>query len=131
MMQRGELLVTNAMNACLVTVRRGALYFTRAIYEQFFGALDNVVLLRDGADLIVLPVRHQASGGYVIKMRSAAGDRAVMAADFFRDNGIEDAVEMTLPATWSDERAALVVRHAFDLRLPGAPRQSMTTKFAN
>ncbi len=99
---------------CVVTVRRGALHFTREIYERFFSTLDNVILLRDGSDLMVLPVRHQASGGYVIKLRTRAGDRIVTAADFFRDNGIEDSIEMTLPATWSDERAALVVRNAFD-----------------
>jgi hypothetical protein len=99
---------------CVVTVRRGALYFTRDIYERYFNTLDNVVLLRDGRDLIVLPVRHQAAGGYVIKVRTAAGDRAVQAADFFRDNGIDDHTEMTLPAAWSDARAALVAPGAFD-----------------
>jgi hypothetical protein len=97
----------------LVTVRRGALHFSRETYERFFNSLDNVVLLRDGANLVVLPVRHQASGGYVIKVRTGAGDRAVMAADFFRDNGIEDAVEMSLPAAWNEERAALIVSGAF------------------
>lgn len=98
----------------LVTVRRGSLHLTRETYERFFNALDNVVLLRDGSNLVVLPVRHQAAGGYVIKVRTGAGDRAVMAADFFRENGIEDAVEMTLPATWSEERAALIVERAFE-----------------
>jgi hypothetical protein len=97
----------------LLSVRRGALHFTRETYERFFNSLDNVVLLRDGADLIVLPVRNRAAGGYVIKMRTGAGDRAVMAADFFRDNGIDDSVEMTLPATWNDDRAALVASHVF------------------
>ena len=29
----------------LVTVRRGALHFTRETYERFFNSLDNVVLL--------------------------------------------------------------------------------------
>ena len=99
---------------CVITVRRGALHFTREIYERFFNKLDNVILLRDGNDLMVLPVRHRASGGYVIKLRTGAGDRTVTAADFFRDNGIEDSIEMTLPATWSDGRAALVVRNAFE-----------------
>lgn len=99
---------------CVVTVRRGALHFTRQVYESFFGGLDNVVLLRDGADLLVLPVRHQASGGYVIKLRNAAGDRTVNAADFFRDNGIEDEIDMTLPARWHPDRAALVAASAFD-----------------
>ncbi|MEQ1715781.1 MAG: hypothetical protein ABL907_07320 [Hyphomicrobium sp.] len=101
-------------DTCLVTVRRGALYFTRDVYERFFNTLDNVILLRDGNDLVVLPVRNQSAGGYVIKLRTAAGDRTVQAADFFRDQGIEDQMEMTLPATWSDERAALVAASAFD-----------------
>ncbi len=101
-------------DTCLVTVRRGALYFTRDVYERFFNTLDNVILLRDGNDLVVLPVRNPSGGGYVIKLRTAAGDRAVQAADFFRDQGIEDQMEMTLPATWSVERAALVAASAFD-----------------
>jgi hypothetical protein len=97
----------------LLAIRRGALYFTRDVYERYFNGLENVVLLRDGADLVVLPVRQQSAGGYVIKVRTAAGDRAVQCADFFRDNGIEDHIEMTLPAEWSEERAALVATHAF------------------
>jgi len=101
-------------SASLVTLRRGALHFTRETYERYFDTLDNVVLLRDGRDLVVLPVRHRASGGYVIKLRTGAGDRTVMAADFFRDNGIEDEVDMTLPAAWSEERAGLLIRSLFD-----------------
>lgn len=100
-------------DSCLLTIRRGTLYFTRDVYERYFNGLDNVVLLRDGGDLIVLPVRQQSAGGYVIKLRTAAGDRAVQSADFFRDNGVEDDVEMTLPAQWSEDRAALVASHAF------------------
>ena len=99
---------------CLVTVRRGALYFTHDVYERYFASLDNVILLRDGRDLMVLPVRHPSAGGYVIKLRTAAGDRAVQAADFFRDNGIDDQIEMTLPAAWSEERAALIAKSAFE-----------------
>jgi hypothetical protein len=99
---------------CIVTLRRGALHFSRDVYERFFNTLENVVLLRDGGVLLVLPVRHSAAGGYVIKMRTAAGDRTVHAADFFRDHGLDDAIEMTLPAQWSDERAALEVPAVFD-----------------
>ncbi|WP_295558105.1 hypothetical protein [uncultured Hyphomicrobium sp.] len=100
-------------DGCILIVRRGALHLTRQVYERFFATLDNVVLLRDGNDLVVLPVRHQAAGGYVIKLRSGAGDRSVTAADFFRDNGVDDEVHLTLSATWSDERAALIARGAF------------------
>lgn len=98
---------------CILSIRRGALYFAADVYERYFNGLDNVVLLRDGHDLIVLPVRNPSAGGYVIKLRTAAGDRAVQAADFFRDNGIEDQIELTLPAQWSDDRAALVTPGAF------------------
>lgn len=98
---------------CVVVVRRGALHLTRQVYKRFFDLLDNVVLLRDGGDLIILPVRHRAAGGYLIKLRTGAGDRVVTAADFFRDNGVDDDVEMTLAAAWSDERMALVVPGAF------------------
>lgn len=99
---------------CIICVRRGSLHLTRQIYERFFNALDNVVLLRDGHDLIVLPVRHQAAGGYVVKVRTGDGDRAVAAADFFRENGVEDEAQLTLVGAWSEERAALILRGAFD-----------------
>lgn len=99
---------------CIVSVRRGALHFSRETYERHFCGLDNVVLLRDGANLIILPVRNPAAGGYVIKLRNGAGDRTVVAADFFRDNGVEDSIELTLPANWISERAALVAPAAFD-----------------
>lgn len=101
-------------DTCVVSVRRGALHFTGEVYERYFSGLDNVVLLRDGDNLIVLPVRNPSAGGYVIKLKNSAGDRAVQAADFFRANGVEDHVEMTLPTTWSEERSALVAPGAFD-----------------
>ena len=98
---------------CVVSVRRGALHFTGDVYRRYFDTLDNVVLLRDGDDLIVLPVRNPSAGGYVIKLKNSAGDRAVNAADFFRGNGIDDHIELTLPATWIESRAALVATSAF------------------
>ena len=101
------------MNLVIVMVRRGALHFSDDVYCRYFSGLDNVVMLRDGADLLVLPVRQQAAGGYVIKLRTRAGDRLVSAADFFRDNGLEDDVELTLPAQWDDKRMALIAENAF------------------
>jgi hypothetical protein len=101
-------------NGCVLVVRRGALHLTRQVYERFFDGLDNVVLLRDGGDLVVLPVRHQAAGGYVIKLRSGAGDRAVAAQDFFRDNGVDDDIQLTLSAEWDEARAALIAAGAFN-----------------
>ena len=98
----------------LLTIRRAALHFNSDTYQRYFAGLSSLILLRDGTDLVVMPVRHGAGGGYVIKLRNGAGDRTVDAADFFRDNGIDDAIDMTLPATWSDDRAALIAINTFD-----------------
>lgn len=99
-------------DTCVIVVRRGALHFSSQVYERYFHGLDNVVLLRDGTALFVMPVRHAGAGGYVIKLRNGKGDRAIVAADFFRDCGIEDDVELTLPASWSDQHAALIAYDA-------------------
>jgi len=97
-----------------VSVRRGALHFSGEIYERYFSGLDNVVLLRDGAHLVILPVRNPGAGGYVIKVRNSRGDRTVSAEDFFRDAGIADSIERTLTARWDERRAALVANTVFD-----------------
>ncbi|RUO97379.1 hypothetical protein [Hyphomicrobium sp.] len=101
----------------VLVIRRGALHFSREIYERFFNSLDTVVLLRDGDDLVMLPVLNRAAGGYIIKVSTSAGGRVVTAADFFRDNGIEDSVEITLLAAWDKDRAALIAGQAFGCQL--------------
>jgi hydrogenase maturation protease len=101
-------------SACVV-VKRGSVYLTREICERYFGNLETVVLLRRENDLLIMPVRHVAAGGYLLKLRNGAGDRVVNAADFFRLNGLDDAVELHLLAFWCAERAGLVVEHAFGL----------------
>ncbi len=98
----------------LLTIRRAALHFSAETFERYFAGLSSLVLLRDSADLLVLPVRLGAGGGYIIKLRNGTGDRTVDAADFFRNNGIDDAVSLTVPAQWSEDRAALVVVNLFD-----------------
>jgi hypothetical protein len=100
--------------ACIVSIHRGALHFSAGVYERYFAGLENVVLLRDVDRLIVMPVRHAAAGGSLIKIRNAKGDRSVTAADFLRDAGIEDSADMTLTASWDEGRAALIVTGVFD-----------------
>lgn len=99
-----------------VTVKRGSLYISREVYDRYFPKLDAVILLRRDDDLLVLPVRHAASGGYLLKLRNGAGDRVVSAPDFFREQGIQDDVEICLPVTWSAEKAALCSTGAFELQ---------------
>ena len=94
-------------------IRRGVLDFDAALYERFFGGLATVVLLREDASLLILPVHDAAAGGYLVKLRNRAGARAVDAADFFRTHGVDDAVELERPVVWSEERAALVAEAVF------------------
>jgi hydrogenase maturation protease len=96
-----------------VQIRRGVLHFDAALYDRFFGGLATVVLLREDATLLILPVHDAAAGGYLVKQRNRAGARAVDAADFFRTNGLDDAVELERPVVWSAERAALVAEAVF------------------
>ena len=100
----------------IVTVKRGSLYLSRELCDRYFHNLEGIVLLRRDADLMILPVRHAAAGGYFIKVCNAAGDRVVTAPDFFRDHGLGDEVERQAPVTWETARAALVAIGAFDLQ---------------
>jgi hydrogenase maturation protease len=102
-------------NPASVVVTRGSVYLTRELCESYFANLEAVILLRRDNDLLIMPVRHGAAGGYLLKLQNGAGDRVVNAGDFFRLNGIDDAVELHLPAFWSTQRAGLLVEHAFDM----------------
>jgi hypothetical protein len=99
-----------------VTVKRGSLYLTRDVYDRYFPGLEAVILLRRDDDLLIMPVRHAASGGYLLKLRNGAGDRVVSAPDFFREQGIEGDAELFLPVAWSAEKAALCSTMAFGLQ---------------
>lgn len=100
----------------VVTLKRGSLYLSRELCDRYFHNLEEIVLLRRDADLMILPVRHAAAGGYFLKVCNAAGDRVVTAPDFFRDHGLADDLQRRLPVTWATARAALVASGAFDLQ---------------
>ena len=104
-----------AKTSAFVVVKRGSVYLSREICESYFQNLETVILLRRDNDLLIMPVSHVAAGGYLLKLRNGAGDRVVNAADFFRLNGVDDAVELHLLAFWCAERAGLVVEQAFGL----------------
>jgi hypothetical protein len=102
--------------ASCVTMRRGSLYIRRAVCERYFAGLEAVMLLRRGDDLLILPVRHAAAGGFLLKFMNLAGDRVVNAPDFFRAQGIEDHVCRDLSVTWVSRDAALVASGMFAMQ---------------
>jgi len=90
-----------------VTVKRGSLYISRALYDRYFAGVEAVILLGRGHDLRILPVRHAAAGGYLLKLRNSAGDRVVQAGDFFQAHGIGDEDELSIPVAWDGSVAGL------------------------
>lgn len=99
-----------------VTLKRGSLYLNRDIYDRYFRGLESIILLRRTDDLLILPVRHAAAGGYLLKRRNGAGDRVVNAPDFFRAHGIDDDFAGDLTIGWASECAGLVASGAFRLK---------------
>ncbi len=100
----------------VLTVRRGGLYLDRAAYDRYFPGLETVILLRRNDDLLLLPARSAVAGGFMLKLRNAAGDRVVHAAEFFRAQGIEDHEERTFTFAWSAAGGGLVCEGAFALQ---------------
>ena len=104
------------MTDAKIEVRRGGLYLDQATCERYFAGLETVILIADGRDLVILPVRHAAAGGYLLKRRNAAGDRVVNAVDFFRSHGVEDSDIVESQAAWSSEKGGLVLMNALHMQ---------------
>lgn len=96
-----------------VEIARGGLYLAHALYTRWFDGLESVVLLRSGEALQIVPVRHAAAGGYLLKQRNARGDRVIHAPDFFREHGLAEDPGRMLPGHWDETAAAFVVPRAF------------------
>ena len=94
-------------------MKRGSLCFSRVDCARFLADVEAVVVLRDGDDLVILPVRHAHAGGSLLKQTNLAGDRAAHVAGFLRDQGFPDEREVLRTAAWSEERAALVIAGFF------------------
>ncbi len=86
---------------------QGRLYVDRAVHADYFAGSETVILLRRDADLLVLPVRQAASGGYIMKIRNAAGDRVIDGADFFRDQRMDDRTGWSGDFAWCEKSGGL------------------------
>ncbi|CAE6784426.1 Putative hydrogenase maturation protease (Modular protein) [Nitrospira defluvii] len=91
-----------------VTIRQGSIYIDAKVYAKYLGGLESIVLLRQDQKLLLLPVRHAAAGGLLLKVRNPQGDRVVHAQEFLRGHGIEDQQEKVVPVQWDSRMAALV-----------------------
>ena len=94
--------------AARIGVRNGSVYLDRQTVDTYFQGVDAVVILIREGQLQILPVRQMASGGCLLKVRNAAGDRVANAPDVFSEHGLSDWQDEGLAAQWSSSMGALV-----------------------
>ncbi len=100
-------------------LRGGRIYLDAATSDTFFPQREAVTLYRRDDDLYIIPLQDSAYGGFLLKIRTSAGDRVVDAEEFFREHGLDGTAERALVATWRADSAALIVRGLF--RAAAAP----------
>ncbi|WP_149756016.1 hypothetical protein [Roseivivax sediminis] len=86
-----------------IRIRGGGLYMSAVVCDHCFAGVEAVVLLRLDENVVVLPVRHAAAGGYLLKRRDATGDRVRLPRDahvvFARSSFRVTALAMTSTAS--------------------------------
>lgn len=96
-----------------IRVHRDHIYVDAADAAQSLANVGSVALLRQGDDLLILPIANASGGGFLVKQVNARGDRAIHAADFLRLNGIDDHREQGVDAEWSEALAGFSIRGFF------------------
>ncbi len=90
-----------------ISIKDGAIYMPFQLVEKYFRSIDAVIVLVQQRELMVMPVHQATSGGNLLKVRNAAGDRVVQALDVFQDQGMLDFRTDQLSVKWSSEKCAL------------------------
>ena len=98
--------------SALIGVQNGSVYLSADVVDRYFRAIDAVVVLMRDGDLQILPVRQMASGGCLLKVRNAAGDRVAAASDVFAANELLHWSDEALEAHWSSEHGALLAKRS-------------------
>lgn len=96
-----------------ITIARGNIYLPREVCDLYFPRIDSIALLRQEADLLLIPLVQQSAGGMLLKIRNLHGDRVVHAQEFLRAQGMAEMTEHTCAVQWVSERAALQIRGIF------------------
>ena len=94
-------------------LHRDHLYVEAPVFEAHLAHVRSVALLRDGDDLLILPVITAEAGGFLIKQVNARGDRAIHAADFFRLNRIDENHRYDLAARRHEATGGFIIRNVF------------------
>ncbi len=90
-----------------ISIRDGAIYLPHELVDRYFRNIDAVIVLIQQGELMVMPVHQATSGGSLLKVRNAAGDRVVQARDVFQDQDMLGYKTEDLPVIWQTEKGAL------------------------
>ncbi len=90
-----------------VSIREGSIYLPHELVDTYFRDIDAVIVLIQQGELMVMPVHQATSGGSLLKVKNAAGDRVVQARDVFQDQEMLDFRADNLAVIWSSEKSAL------------------------
>ena len=90
-------------------VRNGSLYLDAELYRSYFQSCAAVVLLKQAAKILMMPIKQSGGGGLLIKIRNARGDRVIHAQEFFRDHGLQESPDTALIVHWNEHMAALEI----------------------
>ncbi len=100
-----------------ISIKDGALYLPRELVDTYFRGIDAVIVLIQQGELMVMPVHQATSGGCLLKVRNAAGDRVVQARDVFQDQDLLEFKTISLPVIWQSEKGALCgLLHEFPMK---------------
>ena len=91
----------------VILIRDGAIYLPHALVDTYFRNIDAVIVLIRQGELMVMPVHQATSGGSLLKIRNAAGDRVVQARDVFQDQDMLGYKVENLPVIWKTDMGAL------------------------
>ncbi len=93
-----------------VSIREGSIYLPHQLVDTYFRGIDAVIVLIQKGELVVMPVHQATSGGSLLKVKNAAGDRVVQARDVFQDQDMLDLRANNLAVIWSAEKSALCAK---------------------
>lgn len=97
-----------------IGIASGSVYLSAEVCASYFRGIDSVAILIRDRTIRILPVHKAAAGGCLLKIRNSAGDRVASAPDVFLENDLCDLQADALPAHWSSDLGALVVKLPFE-----------------
>jgi hydrogenase maturation protease len=92
-----------------IRIARGSFYLSAELYERYFHGLQSVAVLSRGERFALVPLVAGGSGGHLVKVRNARGDRVIHAREFLEEQRVSESDEHELSVSWDSELAALTM----------------------